>query len=138
MPESTLILLSAAVAAFMVTLVRAGFPASLRAAIRTTVIVVIGWGLACAHYRLNIWSHLSLPVSGMLVVSALAVVFAWLFHFRAVETHSVSHGTRTDRFNVGFAVAFAVLLILNNIAVQSVFLGIILVGGAAVLAFASR
>ena len=138
MTEPLLVLLSAVVALFMVTLLRSGAPAELRAAIRTTLVVALGSILSYFHYGLKSWSNLSLQVLGMLLVSVMAVVFAWLFHFRAIHVRPALHGAVTDRINVGFAVLFATLFLCRNFSTQSALLAAILVGGALVLAFGSR
>jgi uncharacterized membrane protein len=136
--ESMLVFLSAAAAMFMVALLRSGASAELRAAIRTTLVVVLGWGLAYRRYGLESWPHLSPQVFGMLLVSVMAVVFAWLFHFRAIRMHSALPGAVTDRVNVGFAVLFATLFYTANVSAQSALIAILLVSGALVLAFGSR
>lgn len=104
MIEPLLVLLSAVVALFMVALLRSGAPAELRAAIRTTLVVALGWILAYSHYGLKSWSVLSPSVFGMLLVSAMAVILAWLFHFRVICIRPALTGAVTDRVNVGFAV----------------------------------
>lgn len=138
MTEPLLVLLSTIVALFMVALLRAGFSPELRAAIRTTLIVGIGWGLAYAHYGLESWSNLSPQLLGMLLVSVMAVVFAWLFHFRTTQIRSDLPGAVTDRVNVVLAVLFATLFLCRSITTQSALLAAILVGGALMLAFGSR
>jgi transporter family protein len=138
MTEPALVLLSATVALFMVVLLRAGVSPELRAAIRTTVVVLLGWGFAYTYYGLKSGSDLSWSMEGMFLISVLAVLFAWLFYFRAIQVHSVSPAAVTDRVNVGFAVAFAVLFVSNNLSAQSALIGFILVGGAAMLAFGAR
>lgn len=138
MSESMLVLLSAAVAAFMVTLLRHGASAELRAAIRTSFVVVLGWGLAYSRYGLKSWSDLSPTIIGMLLVSVVAVVFAWLFHFRAIHIRPPLSGAITDRVNVGFAVLFATLFLCHKFSAQTALLDAILIGGALVLAFGSR
>ncbi len=133
-----LVLLSATVAAFMVSLLRHGAPAELRAAIRTTFVVILGWGLAYSRYGLKSWSDLSPTIIGMLLVSVMAVVFAWLFHFRAIHIRAPLSGTITDRVNVGFAVSFSTLFLCHDFSARAALLAAMLIGGAFVLAFGSR
>jgi len=138
MTEPMAILLSATVAFFMVALARSGASADLRAAIRTTVVVALGWGFAYARYGLNPGPRLSWQVQGMLLASVLAVAFAWLFRFRANQRRSVSNGSVIDRVNFGFALVIATLFVSGNLSAQSMMMALILVVGAAVLAFGSR
>lgn len=138
MTEPMAILLSATVAFFMVALASSGVSADLRAAIRTTVVVVLGWGFACAHYGLKSGSSLSWQGQGMFMASLLAVVVAWLFHFRPIQVRSVSPGLVIDRVNVAFALVIAALFVSGNVSAQSMLMALILVVGAAVLAFGPR
>ncbi len=138
MTEPMLVIFSAIVALLMVTLLKAGASPELRAAIRTTLVVALGWGLACKRYGLKSLSDLSPQVLGMLLVSVIAVVFAWLFHFRAIRSKPALPGAVTDRANVGFSILFATLYLCQNFSAQSVVFAAILVGAALVLAFGSR
>ena len=138
MTEPMAILLSATVAFFMVALAKADVSADLRAAIRTTVVVVLGWSLAYAQNGLKSWSSLSWQRQGMFLASLLAVVVAWLFYFRPIQVRSASPGSVIDRVNVAFAVVIAALFVSGNVSAQSMLMALFLVVGAAVLAFGSR
>lgn len=138
MTEPMLVLFSAAVAAFMVTLLRHGATPELRAAIRTTLVVILGWGFAYSHFGSKSWSDLSPTVIGMLLVSLTAVIFAWGFHFRASQDRRPLFRGITDRVNVVFAVLVVSLFLCRNFSAQSLVLAVCLVGGAVVLAFGSR
>ncbi len=138
MTETTQMVIAAMVALSMVALARSRASADLRAAIRTTVVVILGWGLAYAHYELKSWSSLSWQVQGMFRISLLAVVCAWLCLFRAIRTRPVSPGAVADRVNVGFAAVFAALFLSQDFSAQSALLALTLVGGTVVLAFGSR
>lgn len=138
MSETMLIIFSAIVALFMVTLLKAGASPELRAAIRTTLVVALGWGLAYKRYGLKSLSELSSQVLGMLLVSVIAVVFAWLFHFRAVQSKPALPCGVTDRANVGFSILFVTLYLCQTFSAQSVMFAVILVGAALVLALGSR
>jgi uncharacterized membrane protein len=138
MTKPMLILAATFVALFMVVLIRSGASAELRAAIRTTVIVALGWGLSYAHYGLKTWSDLSPQILGMLFISITAVVFGWLFCIRLSRVRPALPGAVTDRFNVGFAVMFATLFLCQNFSAQSLLIAVILVSSVVVLAFGSR
>jgi len=138
MSDAMLVALAGAVALFMVTLVKAEFSPDLRAAIRTTVIMALGWTLACARYGLKSWSDLTWQTQGMMALSALALILAWLLHFRARRARTVSRVAAMDRVNVALAALFAALFLLQQMSAQFVPIGVVLIGGALVLAFGSR
>jgi len=138
MSEAMLVVLAGAVALFMATLVRAEFSPDLRAAIRTTIVAVLGWFFACARYGLKPWADLTWQTKWMLALSALAIILAWLFYFRATRTKTVSRVAAMDRVNIGLAALFVTLLLLQQMSAQSALIGVVLIGGTLVLAFGSR
>jgi len=59
MNELNLILFAAAIAAIMALLLKGGTSASLRVAIRTSLVFMLGWSLAYQTYRPISWGQLS-------------------------------------------------------------------------------
>ena len=133
-----LVALAGAVALFMVTLVKAEFSPDLRAAIRTTVIVALGWTFACARYGLKTWTNLAWQTRWMLALSVLAVILAWLLYIRASRKQAVPRAAVMDCVNVGLAILFAVLFLLQQASAQSALIGCALVGGALFFVLDSR
>ncbi len=133
-----LVALAGAVALFMVTLVKAEFSPDLRAAIRTTVIVALGWSFAYARYGMKTWANLTWQTLWMLGISALAVILAWLFYCRASRKQTVPRVAVMDRVNAGLAILFAVLFLLQQVSAQSTLTGFALVGGALFFVLGSR
>ena len=80
MNELNLILLAAATAAIMALLLKGGTSASLRAAIRTSLVLLLGWSLAYQTYRPISWGRLSWGIWFMLGLSLLAFLSAWGLH----------------------------------------------------------
>jgi uncharacterized membrane protein len=138
MSDAMLVALAGAVALFMVTLVRADFSADLRAAVRTTVIVTLGWSFACARYGLKTWANLAWQAQWMLALSVLAVILAWLLYIRASRKQTASGVAVMDCVNVGLAILFAVLFLLQQVSAQSALIGFALVGGALFFVLGSR
>jgi len=73
-----------------------------------------------------------------LALSALAVILAWLLYFRAIRGLTVSRVAAMDRINVGLAILFAALFLLQQTSAQSALIGFALVSGTLLLAFGSR
>jgi transporter family protein len=133
MIEINLVLLAAAVAAIMALLVREGKGPSLRAAIRTTLVLLLAWALAYKANSPVSWSLLSWRVWLMLALSAAAVGLAWGLHLFEPSNHESTACARADKINVFIAAGFAVLLILGS-APQRYLFAAMLVCGTAVLA----
>ena len=138
MNEMMVILSATGAALFMVTLARDGVSPDLRAAVRTTLVVILGWSFACLRYGLKQWPDLAQSVRWMLALSAFAVVLAWLFYFHTRRNRTISGAALMDRINVGLAIIFAVLFLSQRTSGQSALIGFALVGGALALAFGSR
>lgn len=135
MTESTLVLFAAIAAIFMVVLLRAGVGPASRAALRTTMVVSVGWILAWNRYGMPSWDRLPMHVWGMLFISLLAVAFAWWARWRVKPTNSAA---LADRANIGFAALFGACLLAGNFSAQAAIMAVYLVAGAVFLALGSR
>jgi len=132
------ILWAAGVALFMATLNVQNVTPDLMAAVRTTIVVILGWSFACCRYGFKTWSKLALPVRYMLIVSALAVILAWIFHLWSGRKDSATQGAAMDRINIGFAALLGGLLLWQRSTAQSAIIGLSLVVGTLTLAFAKK
>ncbi len=133
MIEINLVLLAASVAAIMALLVRGGKSPSLRAAIRTTLVLLLAWAFAYKANSPISWSLFSWRVWLMLALSVVAVGLAWVLHFFEPSSQESTACARADKINVFIAAGFAVLLILGS-APQRYMFAAMLVCGAAILA----
>jgi transporter family protein len=138
MNDALLILLAMSAAMFMLTLAKAGAPPDFRTAVRTTLVMVLAWGFAYAHYGWKPWSSLTWQTKWMLPLSALILILAWLFHFHTRRKKTASPVVTMDQINVGFAIVFAALFLSDKTMTQSPFIAIMLIGGALVLALGQR
>ncbi|MBI2926698.1 MAG: EamA family transporter [Verrucomicrobia bacterium] len=138
MNQTDIVVLAVVVAASMALLVRAGVNPSLRAAIRTTVVLVLGWGLAYVAERPVAFPALSWRVWLMLALSVFAAGQAWWLHFRAPKLAEPASVAAADRINVFVAAAFALLLLLSPSARQYGVGALLVVTGAIVLALNRR
>jgi uncharacterized membrane protein len=135
MNEMSIVIVAASIAAGMAFLVRADVSPSLRAAIRTTAVLVIVWSLAANKANVS-WNALPWRIWLMLALSVFAIAAAWRFHFR--DSTAESGPAMADRLNVPIAVAFAVLL-LSDPSLRSQSWGMLLiVSGAIILALKQR
>lgn len=138
MKEASIVMLAALVAAGMALLLRAGASPSLRAAIRTPVVLVLGWSLAYSGGRSVSLAALSWRVWLMLTLSVLAIGVAWGLHFLGPKPAEPGGAAPADRINVCFAAAFALLLFLGPSGERYGVAGLSLLGGALILAWNRR
>ena len=129
------ILLAVVAALFMAKLARSGASANLRAAVRTTVVLVMGWSLACVAERPIVPHELPRRVWLMLALSVLAVALAWLLYLRGMRSPDSPPVALADRVNVIIAVLFAGLWLSGDSA-PNIKLGVLLlIVGAVILAW---
>jgi len=133
MSETSLVVLAATVAAAMAFLVRAGATPSLRTAIRTSVVLLLGWTLAYRTDGTISLAGITLRIWLMLGLSIVAFELSWgLFYLDTKRPHP-SPVAVADRINVLVAAAFALLLSLGS-APQRYAFALLLISGAVVLA----
>ena len=138
MGETIIILWATAVALFMASLNAQNATPDLLAAIRTTIVVIMGWSFSCYRFGFIPWSKMLWPLRLMLVISGLAVILSWLLHLQAARKPPVSGTAVMDRANVGIAVLMALLLLWQQTSTQMAMIGFCLVCGTLFLAFGKR
>jgi len=130
-------LLSAVFAAATAVLAKIGVShvdPNLATAIRTTVILVLAWGIA-----IGLGSHQGLATLdrrsvGMLVASGVATGLSWLCYFRALATGPASKVAPVDKLSVVFVILLSSLILGESLTPGKVFGGALIVAGAIVLA----
>jgi uncharacterized membrane protein len=138
MKETGIVMLAALVAAGMGLLVRAGVGPTLRAAIRTTVVFVLGWSLAYVAEPPASLAALSWRLWLMLALSVLAIGVAWWLHFLGPKPAEPGGAAPADKVNVFIAAAFALLLFLGPSGARLGVAALMLVAGAAILAWGRK
>jgi uncharacterized membrane protein len=133
MKVTELSILAAIVALAMALLIRSGVTPSLRAAIRTTAVVVLGWILGYSAAPPNSIANLPFRVWVMLALSVLAIGVAWWLHYREPQVAESAGPALADRINVFFAAAFALILFLGPAADHHRLDGLLLIVGAFIL-----
>ncbi len=130
-------LLSAAFAAATAVLAKVGvtgIDSNLATAIHTSVIVVFTWAIALARVRPGALSQLSGHTWLFLTLSGLATGLSWLCYFRALQMGPASRVAPVDKLSVVFVILLAALFLGERLTLTKVFGGIMIAGGAVVLA----
>jgi transporter family protein len=80
---------------------------NLATAVRTSVILVIAWGIAFATGPANSVLQISRKNMIFLILSGIATGLSWLCYFRALQLGEASRVAPLDKLSVVFVVVFA-------------------------------
>lgn len=109
MDDLMVIVLAISAACFMANLARGGASPSLKAAIRTTLVIILAWSLAYAKFGRATWSSLQWQTHWILVLSVFAILLAWTLHIAVRQFRPNSPIAVMDYANIVFALLIAVL-----------------------------
>ena len=117
-------LLSALFAALMAISAKIGVKdinSNLATAIRTTVILLLTWGIVLFNGRLNEIKGISYHIWSFLLLSGLATGLAWLFYFKALQTGDVSHIAPIDNLSVVITILLAFFFVKPKSVIRDFF-----------------
>jgi transporter family protein len=129
-------LLSALFAALTAILAKVGVAEvnpNLATAIRTTVILVITWGLAFATCGKADWSALTSRAWIFLAASGLMTGLSWLCYFRALKLGDVAKVAPVDKLSVALAIIMAVVFLGEKVKMQEAIGAALIVVGVIVM-----
>jgi transporter family protein len=114
----------------------AGIDSNLATAIRTTVILVFTWAIA-----IGLEKHHALAAIGrkswiFLVLSGIATGLSWLCYFRALQLGPASSVAPVDKLSVVIVIVCAWLFLGEPLTPMKIAGGLLIAGGAVLLAFA--
>jgi transporter family protein len=107
---------------------------NLATAIRTTVILVVAWGISFATVPNSAISEISRRSLGFLVLSGVATGLSWLCYFRALQLGEASRVAPLDKLSVVFVVVFAALFLGERLTMTGVAGAALIAIGALLLA----
>lgn len=99
---------------------------NLATAIRTSVILVLTWGIVLFSNTASQIRHISKPTWIFLVLSGIATGLSWLFYFKALQTGDVSKVAPIDKISVVFTIILA-FVFLKEPASPKVITGTVLI-----------
>jgi bacterial/archaeal transporter family protein len=125
-------LLSAVFAAATAILAKLGVKdvnSNLATAIRTTVVLILSWGIVGAQGNLSQTFSLSRSTVLFLIASGIATGLSWLAYFKALQLAEVSHVAPIDKSSLALTVLLAAV-VLGEILTWKTLLGsaLILIG----------
>ncbi len=133
-------LLSALFAGITAILAKVGVEnvnSNLATAIRTTVILVIAWGVALVAAPAGSLAMPGRKTLLFLALSGAATGLSWLCYFRALQLGEVSRVAPVDKLSVVFAIALAALFLRERLTLQNAVGAALIVAGSLVLAWRS-
>lgn len=124
-----LALLSSIFAALTSILVKIGIDnvnSNLATAIRTTVVLVLAWGMVFLTNSQNSMVEINKKSWLFLILSGLATGLSWLCYYKAIQLGNVSKVVSIDKLSIVFTLIFAFIFLKETFTVK-IFIGGILI-----------
>lgn len=122
-------LLSALFAALTAIFAKVGvrdINSDLATAIRTTVILMLTWGIVIFGSHINEMKDVSRSTWLFLIISGLSTGLSWLFYFKAIQLGNVSRVAPIDKLSVVITMLLAFLFLHEQPSIK-VILGTLLI-----------
>ncbi|WP_449028248.1 EamA family transporter [Prevotella jejuni] len=127
-------LLSALFAALTAIFAKVGVKdinSDLATAIRTTVILMLTWGIVIFGSHINEMKDVSRSTWFFLIISGLSTGLSWLFYFKAIQLGNVSRVAPIDKLSVVITMLLA-FLFLHEQPSFKVILGALLIAAGSI------
>lgn len=127
-------LLSALFAALTAIFAKVGVKdinSDLATAIRTTIILMLTWGIVIFGSHLNEMKDVSRSTWLFLIISGLSTGLSWLFYFKAIQLGNVSRVAPIDKLSVVITMLLA-FLFLHEQPSFKVILGALLIAAGSI------
>lgn len=127
-------LLSALFAALTAIFAKVGVKdinSDLATAIRTTIILILTWGIVIFGSHLNEMKDVSRSTWLFLIISGLSTGLSWLFYFKAIQLGNVSRVAPIDKLSVVITMLLA-FLFLHEQPSFKVILGALLIAAGSI------
>lgn len=126
-------LLSALFAALTAIFAKVGVKvinSNLATAIRTTVILLLTWGIVAFTGHIGELKEISRNTWCFLLLSGLATGLSWLFYFKALQTGSVSLVAPIDKLSVVITIFLAFFLLRETISLKNLIGAVLITTGS--------
>jgi transporter family protein len=107
-----------------------GVPSNLATAVRTTVVLVIAWGLVFATREMHGLRDLRARSVVFLVLSGVGTGVSWLAYFKALQMAPASRVAPIDKLSLAFTMALAVLVLGETVTWKAALGAALMVVGA--------
>ncbi len=107
-----------------------GINSNLATAIRTTVILLLPWGIVAFTGHIGKLKVISRHTWCFLLLSVLATGLSWLFYFKALQTGSVSRVAPIDKLSVVITTFLAFFLLRETISLKTLIGDVLITTGS--------
>lgn len=105
---------------------------NLATAIRTSIILLLTWGIVCATGSVNELKSMPKHTWTFLILSGISTGISWLFYFKAIQLGDVSRVAPIDKLSIVFTIILACILLKEPLS-QKVIVGAALITAGAVV-----
>lgn len=126
-------LLSALFAALTAIFAKVGVKdinSDLATAIRTTIILILTWGIVIFGSHLNEMKDVSRSTWLFLIISGLSTGLSWLFYFKAIQLGNVSRVAPIDKLSVVITMLLAFLFLHEQPSFKVILGALLIVAGS--------
>lgn len=110
-----------------------GLDSNLATAVRTTVVLLLAWGIVLAGGQLHGLRTIGRTSWTFLILSGLATGLSWLCYFKALSLGDVSRVAPVDKLSVVFTLLLAFVLLKEPVTPRVLIGGALIVAGSLVL-----
>lgn len=109
-----------------------GVGSNLATAIRTTVVLIMAWGMVFLTHQQDGIKSISQRSWIFLILSGLATGASWLCYYKALQSGSVSKVVPIDKLSVVFTLVLAFVFLHEEVTLKSA-IGCLLIGAGTLL-----
>ena len=106
---------------------------NLATAIRTSIILLLTWGIVLFSGRMNEIKDISRHTWCFLILSGLATGMSWLFYFKAMQTGDVSRVAPIDKLSVVITILLAFFLLKEPVNTKVIIGALLITAGSLVM-----
>ena len=103
---------------------------NLATAIRTSIILLLTWGIVLFSGRMNEIKDISRHTWCFLTLSGLATGMSWLFYFKAMQTGDVSRVAPIDKLSVVITILLAFFLLKEPVNIKVIIGALLITAGS--------
>ena len=107
-----------------------GINSDLATAIRTSVVLVMAWGIVFIINAQSSISSLDKKSWIFLILSGLCTGASWLFYYKSIQIGQVSKVVAIDKLSIVITIIFSVVLLNEKFSIKSILGAILIVFGS--------
>lgn len=105
----------------------------LATAIRTSIILIITWGIVLFGSHLGEIKDISRHTWVFLILSGIATGLSWLFYFKALQSGEVSRVAPIDKLSVVITIFLSFFLLKEPVSLKVIIGALLITGGSVIM-----